>query len=466
MRPGAPAGVESPGGRARPAGRGGRSTASRSRRASRLLSAARAGRAAQRAARRRHDGEPADQGGAGRTADRAGDGQDVARDAGVRAARTAAAHGRRAVRRARLRRRGRDARRRALRRLAIVAALVFVFVNLMVVLPMVALADARADAEALQAALSSSSEQADAIGPACPGTVADMVERTEIPEVALAAYCSAAGRWGVDWALLAGVGKQECDHGRSPLAGCNPRGTINHKGARGPMQFLGSTWRSSAGQYALDVAGPPIPEGEEGRGYATDADGDQIADPWTWEDATHAAARMLAHNGVAHDVRGALRAYNSKATYADDVLAHASGYRSAVADLLAAGPPLGSTARFPDEAGMTPQLRRLIDVLVPLFGRGLGMGCAGEREGYSEHENGRACDIMMAPLGEMPDDQYLAHGWRMVEWLIANAVEYEVYYVIWQEQIWTNGRGWRPYTRYPDGDLTDKHYDHVHISVY
>ncbi len=355
-----------------------------------------------------------------------------------------------------------------MRRLLILAVLLFAFVNLLVVLPMIGLADARADAEAIQAALSASAEPTGAIGPACPGSVGAMVERTEIPEPAMDAYCSAAARWSVDWAILAGVGKQECDHGRSPLAGCNPRGTINGKGARGPMQFLGSTWRSSAGQYDLEVAGPPVPEGQEGQGYATDGDGDGIADPWTWEDATHGAARMLARNGVARDVRGALHAYNPNTAYIDAVVAHASQYRSAVADLLPIGAPLGSTARYPDEPQMTPQLRRLIDVLVPTFGRGHGMGCYGQRNGPSEHPLGRACDMMMAPLGQQPDAQYLAHGDEMVRWLIAHAAEYQVWYVIWRDTIWSATYGFvpLPYDEDTPGNLTAMHIDHVHISVY
>ena len=127
-----------------------------------------------------------------------------------------------------------------------------------------------------------------------------------IPEPMLGAYLDAAEEWDIDWALLAAVGKIECDHYRNRAAGCWPPGSINSAGARGPMQFLGSTWRSSAGRYDLDVAGPPPPPGQ---GYGTDGDGDGIADPWSAYDAVHAAARFLVALGGRDDPRLAAKRY-------------------------------------------------------------------------------------------------------------------------------------------------------------
>ncbi|WP_370327134.1 peptidoglycan DD-metalloendopeptidase family protein [Euzebya sp.] len=130
----------------------------------------------------------------------------------------------------------------------------------------------------------------------------------EIPEPMLSAYLDAAETWEVDWALLAAVGKLECDHGRYRAPGCWPPGTINQAGARGPMQFLGSTWRSSAGRYDLDVAGPPA---RDGQGYGTDGDDDGIADPWSPLDAVHSAARYLVALGGRDDPRRAAKSYNA-----------------------------------------------------------------------------------------------------------------------------------------------------------
>lgn len=131
------------------------------------------------------------------------------------------------------------------------------------------------------------------------------------------------------------------------------------------------------------------------------------------------------------------------------------------------GEPKGSTERY-TERSITPTMQRLLDAMVPEFGRGHGIGCY--RDGtWGEHPKGRACDLIMtSPLNRMPTDEYLKHGWEQAKWLVANADRLGVYYVIWQEQIWSSTRrdeGWRTYTRYPNGSLTEKHYDHIHVSV-
>lgn len=149
-----------------------------------------------------------------------------------------------------------------------------------------------------------------------------------IPEPMLSAYLDAAETWEVDWALLAAIGKLECDHYRHPAPGCWPPGTINDAGARGPMQFLGSTWRTSAGTHAVDVAGPPAPDGH---GYATDGDGDGIADPWSPFDAVHGAARFLVDLGGRDDPWQAAAGY-----YAGPAnLAAGSDYADRAIDLIA-----------------------------------------------------------------------------------------------------------------------------------
>jgi membrane-bound lytic murein transglycosylase B len=190
---------------------------------------------------------------------------------------------------------------------------------------------------------------------ACPLPVAQMADAVaEVDGIAdpasirpaLDAYCSAARAYEVDWAFLAGIGRMECFHGLSRLAGCNPdlrnpdgSRRTNTAGARGPMQFLGSTWRSSAGAFDPEVAGPEIPEGQEHLGYATDGDDpDSVADPWSWPDAAHAAARYLVVLGAKDDqARAAHGYYNGGGApfdpdhfYHRGVLRHASEYRVAV----------------------------------------------------------------------------------------------------------------------------------------
>jgi len=124
----------------------------------------------------------------------------------------------------------------------------------------------------------------------------------DIPAIYLALYEREALRFGVDWAVLAAIGKIECDHGRSQAAGCNPPGTMNSAGATGPMQFLGSTWRAGTPPMTVPPPGPPAPDGA---GYATDGDGDGIANVWDPADAIAGAARLLRANGAPADYRAA-----------------------------------------------------------------------------------------------------------------------------------------------------------------
>jgi peptidoglycan DL-endopeptidase CwlO len=166
--------------------------------------------------------------------------------------------------------------------------------------------------------------------PVTTGTVAPSPAAiADIPANYLALYRQAAARFGIDWAVLAAIGKIECDHGRSQAAGCNPPGTVNAKGATGPMQFLGSTWRAGTPPFTVPAVGPPTTS--TAQGYATDGDGDGVAIVWDPADAIAAAARLLAANGAPGDYRHALFAYNPDTAYVDAVLAQAAQYRGAVA---------------------------------------------------------------------------------------------------------------------------------------
>ena len=151
------------------------------------------------------------------------------------------------------------------------------------------------------------------------GAAASAAALAEIPPEALAAYQDAGAAWGVDWAILAAVGFEECRHGTYQAPGCNPPDTINSAGARGWMQFIGSTWRQGLGQYDLEPR--TSPPAADGQGYATDGDQDGDADPWSWPDAAHSAARYLAALGVNEDPAAALLGYNHDRGYVDRVLA-------------------------------------------------------------------------------------------------------------------------------------------------
>ena len=121
----------------------------------------------------------------------------------------------------------------------------------------------------------------------------------DIPPNYLIAYQRAAAVTGLDWTIIAAIGKVECDHGRSLLPGCNPVGSINPAGASGPMQFLATTWRANAAPGTSPPLGPPTTS--DAQGYASDADGDGLADIWNIDDAALAAARLLRANGAPVD---------------------------------------------------------------------------------------------------------------------------------------------------------------------
>jgi membrane-bound lytic murein transglycosylase B len=105
--------------------------------------------------------------------------------------------------------------------------------------------------------------------PATPAAVAG------IPSGYLKAYRAAAKSVGVDWRILAAIGKNESDHGRSTAPGVKS-GRNFADCCSGPMQFCtvkacGNTW-----QY-----------------YAIDGDRDGIASVYDPQDSIYAAAALV-----------------------------------------------------------------------------------------------------------------------------------------------------------------------------
>ena len=128
--------------------------------------------------------------------------------------------------------------------------------------------------------------------PDAPPAVAD------IPPNYLALYRDASARFGLDWPILAAVGKVETNHGRN-RNGCGP----NFAGARGPMQFLEPTFA-----HAAKLAGLSDPD---------------ICDP---ADAIPAAAAYLKSNGAPTDWQRALFRYNPADWYPPLVMGWAERY--------------------------------------------------------------------------------------------------------------------------------------------
>jgi hypothetical protein len=204
-----------------------------------------------------------------------------------------------------------------------------------------------------------------------------------IPTVALNAYRVAAARMdhvdpgcGIDWALLAGIGREESDHGQFagavlradgvstpriigiPLNGHGTAlildtdhgrldGDTVYDRAVGPMQFIPSTWAI----------------------YGTDGNGDGIADPFNIYDAALTSARYLCNAGG--DLRThagqltAVYAYNHSDQYVAQVLALADAYRRGipitgipVGNISGALPPVDHTGAPPPANPGSPTANR------------------------------------------------------------------------------------------------------------
>ncbi|MGP3769739.1 C40 family peptidase [Streptomyces sp. SDT5-1] len=133
----------------------------------------------------------------------------------------------------------------------------------------------------------------------------------DIPARYLALYANAAATCpGLDWPVLAAVGKIESDHGRSPLPGVHSG--ANSAGARGPMQFLLPTFTGVVARHPALWRGSRMPS------------------PYDPDDAIPAAAAYLCDSGARNgaNVTRALWAYNHDNAYVAQVLAQADEYRN------------------------------------------------------------------------------------------------------------------------------------------
>jgi cell wall-associated NlpC family hydrolase len=227
-----------------------------------------------------------------------------------------------------------------------IAAIGLAFLGAMAVVVLAALA--------LADALPSATVALSATLPAPPGAVAGPALVAGIPTLYLRDAEVSGRRFGVPWSVLAGIYRVECDFGRSRLAGCHPRGTENASGAQGPGQFLAPTWRRGLAPGELIPSGPPTGS-ETGSGFATDGDGDGVADPWDPADAVASTARMLEADGGSGDIERAVLAYNHSEAYVDEVMTLAAGYRDAASFPAALrSRPAASAAAPPSSSSLPP----------------------------------------------------------------------------------------------------------------
>jgi hypothetical protein len=138
-----------------------------------------------------------------------------------------------------------------------------------------------------------------------PGARPSAFARADIPPGYLALYLAAGARFHLNWTILAGIGRVECDHGRDPAPSCTVEGQLNPAGAGGPAQFLVPTWQ----RYGISAsgAGPP--------------------DMWNAADAIFSMANYLRACGAPRDYPDAIYCYNHAWWYVADVLSWARRYR-------------------------------------------------------------------------------------------------------------------------------------------
>ncbi|MFD9735699.1 NlpC/P60 family protein [Umezawaea sp. NPDC059074] len=131
---------------------------------------------------------------------------------------------------------------------------------------------------------------------------------SDIPPTYCALYVAAAPVCpGLDWSVLAAIGKIESDHGRLALPGVHDG--ENYAGAGGPMQFLAPTFASVVASHQLPPGGASPPS------------------RYNPHDAVHAAAFYLCDSGVQRgDLRAAIFAYNHAEWYVNQVLEQATKY--------------------------------------------------------------------------------------------------------------------------------------------
>lgn len=109
---------------------------------------------------------------------------------------------------------------------------------------------------------------------------------------------------------------------------------------------------------------------------------------------------------------------------------------------------------------MTIKLLRLIETIYPYYGQDGVIG--GYREdALNDHPSGQALDIMMR--GGAHDEADVIDGHQIAAFLMINARELGVKYMVWRQQIWYPGREWRLMN--DRADWTQNHMDHIHVLV-
>ena len=304
------------------------------------------------------------------------------------------------------------------------------------------------------------------------------VALADIPADYLAAYQAAGQAYELDWAILAGIGKKESNHGRLVAPGVTSG--WNFCGAAGPMQH--GIVGLPGGPASVGPPCPIVPRGAGGRWavIGVDADGDGQIDVYDPDDAIFGAANRLRQDGAPTDWRQAILRYNNSEAYYADVERIADGYRGA----LAARVPQGNASAF--ALASNPRMiftrhsqrddltrglidQRIVDVLTWTIGQGYTLTITSLRSDHrtcarydagicivSAHVVGRAADIA-AVNGELcwPGDRDGECG-RLYELLVASlrGTRYQPGEIIFGFDLWPAE---------PWNFAMSNHRDHIHL---
>ena len=154
----------------------------------------------------------------------------------------------------------------------------------------------------------------------------------DIPPRYLGLYQRWANKGGLDWAVVAGIGKVETNHGRLQMAGV-ASGANEYGCCGGPTQFYfvpaGSRYPSR--DDAQTRAWGRLERGDAGQAtwgaYGVDGNGDGVRDVWDPEDSIPATVKYLKASGAPGDWKKAVWAYNHSDAYYQEVMSWAGRYR-------------------------------------------------------------------------------------------------------------------------------------------
>lgn len=108
----------------------------------------------------------------------------------------------------------------------------------------------------------------------------------------------------------------------------------------------------------------------------------------------------------------------------------------------------------------TVHVLRLIEHLFPYYAEDGVIG-GYRQDAIMDHPSGQGLDIMMANDGR--DPKSVNEGHKVAAFLMANAEQLGVTYMVWRQNIWYPGRDWREMS--DRGNWTDNHMNHIHLLV-